>query len=50
MKENSEKQAPIYVRPKVELIDIKLSGVICSSGGTVPGNVTAQDPDDPTYA
>lgn len=43
MKENSGKQALIYVRPEVELIDIKLSGVICSSGGTVSGSATGED-------
>lgn len=52
MKENSEKQAVIYAKPEVELIDINFTGNICgiNASGNPSGNVTGQDPDDPTYA
>lgn len=44
MEENSEKQARLYVEPKVELVDIYPTGVICTSGST-----TGEDPDYPIY-
>lgn len=44
MEENSEKQARLYVEPKVELVDIYPAGVICTSGST-----TGEDPDYPIY-
>lgn len=43
MKANREKQVQIYyVKPEVELVDINVAGVFCTSG-----NVTGEDPDAP---
>lgn len=44
MKANREKQVQIYyVKPEVELVDINISGVIC----TMSGEISGQDPDAP---
>lgn len=43
MKANREKQVQIYyVKPEVELVDINVAGVFCTSG-----EVSGQDPDAP---
>jgi len=43
MKANREKQVQIYyVKPEVELVDINVAGVFCTSG-----EATGQDPDAP---
>ena len=36
-----------YAKPEVELIDINPAGVICTSGETIRGEVSGQDPDAP---
>lgn len=36
-----------YAKPEVELIDINPAGVICTSGETINGEVSGQDPDAP---
>lgn len=47
MKANREKQVQIYyVKPEVELVDINVAGVFCTSG-EVTGEVTGEDPDAP---
>ena len=37
-----------YAKPEVELININPAGVICTSGETISGVVSGQDPDAPT--
>ena len=47
MKANIENQPMNYAKPEVELIDINPAGVICTSGETISGVVSGQDPDAP---